>query len=89
MCPGNPKAQLHPWVHQAQHCQQVRGGVVPLCSVLCDLTSSTGCNCESVRWVLGKGFHKRVVGMEQAAQDSGHGTELMEFKECLDCAFRH
>jgi len=30
-----------------------------------------------------------VVGMERAAQDSGHGTELTEFKKHLDNALRH
>ena len=37
------KVQLYPGVHQAQHRPQARGGVVPLCSVLCGLTSCTGC----------------------------------------------
>ena len=30
-----------------------------------------------------------MVGMEQAAQGSGHSPELLEFKECLDAALRH
>ena len=30
--------------HQAQHCHWVREGVVPLCSALCSLTSSTVCS---------------------------------------------
>ena len=29
------------------------------------------------------------MGMEQAAQGSGHGPELTEFKECWDNALRH
>ena len=36
----------------------------------------------------GKGLHQRAVGMEQAAQGSGHGPELLEFKERLDSALR-
>ena len=31
----------------------------------------------------------RVVGMEQAAQGSGHGPELPEFMEHLDTALRY
>jgi len=31
-------------VHQAHHCQQVRGGVVPYCSALCGFTLSR-CRC--------------------------------------------
>ena len=34
-------------------------------------------------------MHQRVVGMEQAAQGSGHGPKLAEFKECLDTTLRH
>ena len=37
----------------------------------------------------GKGLHQRVVGMERAAQGSGHSPELLELKECLDSALRH
>ena len=29
----------------------------------------------------GRVLHQRAVGMEQAAQSSGHGTELLEFKK--------
>ena len=34
-------------------------------------------------------MHHRVVGMEQAAQGSGHSPTLLEFKEHLDKALRH
>ena len=27
--------------------------------------------------------------MERAAQGSGHGSELLEFRECLDSALKH
>ena len=37
----------------------------------------------------GQGVHQRMVGMEQPAQGSGHGPELLESKECLDSALRH
>ena len=36
----------------------------------------------------GQSVHQRVVGMEQPAQGSGHGPELLEFKEHLDNALR-
>ena len=36
----------------------------------------------------GKGLHRRVVGMEQPAQGSGHSPELLELRECLDSALR-
>jgi len=36
-----------------------------------------------VRWGLGKVLHQREMGMAQAAQDSGHSPELLEFKEHL------
>ena len=36
----------------------------------------------------GQGLHQRAVGMEQPAQGSGHGPELLEFKEHLDNALR-
>ena len=32
---------------------------------------------------------QRVVGMEQTAQGSRHGTRLLDFKEHLDSALRH
>ena len=35
-----------------------------------------------------KGLHQRAVGMEQPAQGSGHGPELMELREHLDSALR-
>ena len=34
----------------------------------------------------GKGLHQRVVGMERAAQGSGHSPELLELKEHWDNA---
>jgi len=34
-------------------------------------------------------LHQRVVGMEQAAQGSGHGLKMPEFKKHLDKALRH
>ena len=37
----------------------------------------------------GQGLHQRAVGMERAAQGSGHSPELPEFKESLDNALRH
>ena len=37
----------------------------------------------------GKGLHQRVVGMEQAAQGSGHRPELLELNKHLDGTFRH
>ena len=37
----------------------------------------------------GKGLHQRVVDMEQAAQGTGHDTQLQEFKEHLVSALRH
>ena len=40
---SSPKGQLYPGVHQAQHCHWVRECVVPLFSVLCGLTLSSGC----------------------------------------------
>ena len=38
---------------------------------------------------VGQGLHQRVVGMERAAQGSGHSPELLELKECLDDALSH
>jgi len=36
-------------------------------------------------WVLGKGSSLRGGrALGQAPQGSGHGTELLEFKKCLD-----
>ena len=32
---------------------------------------------------------QRAVGMEQAAQGSGHSPELPEFRKCSDTALRH
>ena len=37
----------------------------------------------------GKGLHQRAVGMERAAQGSGHSPRLPEFKECSHNALRH
>ena len=34
-------------------------------------------------------LYQRAVGMEQAAQGSGHDPELLEFKECLGYALAH
>ena len=36
-----------------------------------------------------KGLHQRAVGMEQTAQGSRHGTEVLEFKVHSDSALRH
>ena len=36
----------------------------------------------------GKGLHQRAVGMEWAAQGSGHSPELPEIKEHLDTTLR-
>ena len=33
--------------------------------------------------------HQRVVGMEQAAQGSGHSPELLELKQCLNSVLGH
>lgn len=40
-------------------------------------------------WGIMPGVRKKVVDMEQAAQDSGHGPEMLELKECWDSALRH
>jgi len=37
----------------------------------------------------GKGLHQRAVGMEWAAQGSGHSPELLELKERLDSVLKH
>ena len=37
----------------------------------------------------GQGLRQRAVGMEQNARGSGYGTELLEFKKCLDNALRY
>ena len=37
----------------------------------------------------GQGLLQGAVGMERAAQGSGHGPRLMEFKKCLDTALSH
>ena len=34
-------------------------------------------------------MHQRAVGMERAAQGTGHSPEVMEIKEHLDSALRH
>jgi len=59
VCPGSPKGQLYPEVHQAPHGTGL-GGDVPLHSAPCGLTSGG-----QVRWGLGKG---------SAPEGSGHGT---------------
>ena len=35
----------------------------------------------------GKDLHQRAVGMEQPAQGSGHGSELLELREHWDIGF--
>ena len=42
-----------------------------------------GSGCEE------KAVPQRVVGMEQAAQGSGHGPELTKLRKCWDTALRH
>jgi len=37
----------------------------------------------------GKGLHQRVVGMERAAQGSGHGPEVSELMEHFDNILRN
>ena len=37
----------------------------------------------------GKGLHQRVVGMERAAQGSGHDLKLPELQEYLDTTLRN
>jgi len=37
---------------------------------------------------LEKFLHQRVVDVEQAAQGSGHGLKLLQFKKHLDTAVR-
>ena len=49
----------------------------------------TGISIAGQTWGQGKILHQSVVGMEQAAQGSGHSPELSEFYECLDSALRH
>ena len=44
IAPWSQKGQPYPRVHQAQHCHWGRERTVPLCSVLCGLTSCTGCS---------------------------------------------
>ena len=48
--PGSQEGLSYPGMHQGQHCW-VREEVVPLCSVLCGLTSRTGCRfgCHNIR----------------------------------------
>ena len=38
---------------------------------------------------LGKSLLQKAVGMAQAVQGSGHGSELPEFRKHLDTALRH
>jgi len=49
-------------------------------------------------WSYGRGkvrlgarnvLHQKVRGMKQIPRGRGHGTELLEFKECLDNAPRY
>ena len=57
----------------------------------CDRAQGNGMELRQGRgsWGERKGLHQRAVGMEQAAQGSGHSPELLELKECLDTALRH
>lgn len=36
-----------------------------------------------------KGLHQRVVGMEQTAQGSEHGPDMLQLRECWGTAFGH
>jgi len=40
-------------------------------------------------WGEGKDLHQRVVGMEQPAQGSARGPELLKLEDGLDNALRH
>jgi len=49
----------------------------------------TGISIAGQTWGQGKILHQSVVGMEQAAQGSGHSPELLELQEYLYRALRH
>ena len=52
-------------------------------------TGPEGTAWSCVRGGAAGGWGKGTVGMERAAQDSGHSRELREFKERLDTTLRH
>ena len=71
MYPASLKGQPCPEVYQVQHCHQVRGGIVLLCSALCGLTSSTGCKLGAT---MQKG-HKTIRGHPKESYKDGEGSE--------------
>ena len=66
------------------------GGAV-LSSALCDRARGNGMELCQGRAGGGEGkvLHQRAVGMQWAAQGSGHSPELPEIRECLDGALRN
>ena len=62
---------------------EVSGGA-ELSSALCDRDRTQGNSME-----LCPGRGSWGLGTGGAPEGGGHGTELLEFKECLDSAFRH
>ena len=61
-------------------------GGAALSSALCDSDRARGNGMELCQgrgsWGLGKVLHQRLVGMEQAAQGSGHSPEVPVFTVC-------
>jgi len=70
VCPGGPKHQLHPGVHQGQHRQRVRGGLVLLCPVLRGLTSCTGCSVGATT----SGGHNAIRQRPKKGYGDGEGA---------------
>ena len=53
------------------------------------VTGPEGTAWSCVRGGAAGGQGKGTVGMERAAEGSGHGPEIREFKERLDTTLRH
>ena len=72
------------WLHGGS----LQGAV--LSSALCDRARGNGMELCQGRAGGGEGkvLHQRAVGMQWAAQGSGHSPELPEIRECLDGALR-
>ena len=77
-------AQRDPGVHRTQHCHREKGGVVLLCSVLCGLTSCTGCSVgattsgghKAMRQHPMNGYkHGEAEGRPQGGCSSSQGAE--------------